>query len=166
MEREWCCSHQKGKMDIEWLYSLEKLALAAVTSKPTYLWLNKKLYFSFLQSLLQRDVLVGQLSWQLSTTHWLRNPGFFHLRMLLSILQSLQVCSGRGRVSWTRHNCSQLPWPQNDTSICPCIHWGKLSHMAPHRCQWDRKCNSAACLGRDLMATWPVCDTKANPTHI
>lgn len=90
----------------------------------------------------------------------------FHLRMLLSLSYSLQVCCGRNRVSWTRHNCSQLPWPQNDTSICPCIHWRELSHMAPHRCKGAGKYNSAARLERDLVATWPACDTKANPTHI
>lgn len=94
------------------------------------------------------------------------NPGFFHLVMLLSISYSLQVCCGRNRVSWTRRNCSQLPWPQNDTSICPYIHWGELSHMAPHRCKGAGKYDSAVCLGRDLVATWPACDTKANPILI
>lgn len=75
------------------------------------------------------------------------------LGMLLSASPP-RLC-GRGRASWARHNCSQLPWPQDDTSICPCIRWWELSHATPYRCKggWEIQFN---CVPKKRKQTfWP-----------
>lgn len=125
------------KLDTGWLHQLGKLALAAITSNPKYLQLNKKWYFSLTPSLMQR------------CSGWAAPLAALHqaLTQKSRLFPSRECCSpqhtvskfvtkGADRVSWKRHNCSQLPWPQNDTSICPSIRQGELSHMATHTARW------------------------------
>lgn len=75
------------------------------------------------------------------------------LGMLLSASPP-RLC-GRGRVSWTRHDCIQLPWPQDDTSICPCIRWWELSHATPYRCKGGWEIQFSCVPKKRKQAFWP-----------
>lgn len=132
MDWKWHCFFQKREWgNGHWMPVLGPLTLAAITSNPTYPWRGSTISCIFHSCKVKcRDVLVGQLPWQLSTSTDSGNQASSILGMLLPTSHSLQGCCQRGKVNWMKHNCSQLPWPWNDPAICPCIHWWELSHMA------------------------------------
>lgn len=100
-----------------------------------------------------QSVLVGQFPWQLSAKPWLRNPDFSHFGNAAIRVTSKVVW--KGRVSWTRHDCIQLPWPQDDTSICPCIRWWELSHATPYRCKGGWEIQFSCVPKKRKQAFWP-----------